>query len=490
MAHRGHLDGLMRHGAFSGAGLSGRQPLEPSPATILEILENKLAVQTAEAEKLIRENQRLADSHAALRKDIIDTETEMQMIRTHLGDVQVETDMHMRDLVERIRLMEADIQAGDAVKKELHQVHMEAKRLITERQMLTNDLEATTKELQKYSGDNSNLTELVAELDGLRKEHHSLRSAFEYEKNTNIKQVEQMRTMEMNLITMTKEADKLRADLANAANRAHAAQVTPPQPGTGQAAAASAATKPYASAYTSHPSAYQQGTSQAAAYQQGTAQAAAYQQGTPQSAAYQQGTPQSAAYQQGAPQSAAYQQGAPQSAAYQQGAPQAAAYQQGAPQSAAYQQGAPQAAAYQQGAAQAGAYQQGAPQAGAYQQGAPQAGAYQQGTYGYPTAYDSATAYQLHANAYASYSGYPVAGYAQPSYPGTYAAPQQHPAATQQHPVASGAATDTTSAYGAAGSTGYPAAPVQASSGAANAGQAAPPASYPATYDPTKAAQR
>uniref|UniRef100_A0A453PU94 Uncharacterized protein n=1 Tax=Aegilops tauschii subsp. strangulata TaxID=200361 RepID=A0A453PU94_AEGTS len=221
MAHRGHLDGLMRRGAFSGAGLSGRQPLEPSPATILEILENKLAVQTAEAEKLIRENQRLADSHAALRKDIIDTETEMQMIRTHLGDVQVETDMHMRDLVERIRLMEADIQAGDAVKKELHQVHMEAKRLITERQMLTNDLEATTKELQKYSGDNSNLTELVAELDGLRKEHHSLRSAFEYEKNTNIKQVEQMRTMEMNLITMTKEADKLRADLANAANRAH-----------------------------------------------------------------------------------------------------------------------------------------------------------------------------------------------------------------------------------------------------------------------------
>ncbi|VAI50449.1 unnamed protein product [Triticum turgidum subsp. durum] len=388
MAHRGHLDGLMRHGAFSGAGLSGRQPLEPSPATILEILENKLAVQTTEAEKLIRENQRLADSHAALRKDIIDTETEMQMIRTHLGDVQVETDMHMRDLVERIRLMEADIQAGDAVKKELHQVHMEAKRLITERQMLTNDLEAATKELQKYSGDNSNLTELVAELDGLRKEHHSLRSAFEYEKNTNIKQVEQMRTMEMNLITMTKEADKLRADLANAANRAHAAQVTPPQPGTGQAAAASAATNPYASAYTSHPSAYQQGTSQAAAYQQGT-----------------------------------------------------------------------------------------------YQQGAPQAGAYQQGTYGYPTAYDSATAYQLHANAYASYSGYPVAGYAQPSYPGTYAAPQQHP-------VASGAATDTTSVYGAAGSTGYPAAPVQASSGAANAGQAAPPASYPATYDPTKAAQR
>ncbi|XP_047065719.1 protein FLX-like 1 [Lolium rigidum] len=460
MAHRGHSDGrisqtpgLMRHGAFSTASLSARQPLEPSPATILEILENKLAALTGEAEKLIRENQRLASSHVVLRQDIVDTEKEMQMIRSHLGDVQVETDMHIRDLVERIRLMEADIQAGDAVKKELQQVHMEAKRLVSERQRFTSEIEILTKEIQNFPVDNSNLPELVAELDGLRKEHHNLRSAFEYEKNTNIKQVEQMRTMEINLITMTTEADKLRADVANATNRAHGAHVTAPQPGTAQAAAASAATNPYANAYASHPSAYQQGTPQAAAYQQGTPQAAAYQQGTPQAAAYQQGTPQAAAYQQGTHQTAAYQQGNPQAAGYQQGNPQAMAYQHGA-----YQQGTPQA--YQQGTPQAGAYQQGAPQAGAYQQGTPQAGGY-----AYPTAYD-ANAYQMHANAYAGYSGYPVAGYAQPGYPGTYATPQ--------HPTTSGAATDGTNVYGAAASTGYPAPPVQASSGAANTGQAPP----------------
>ncbi|XP_047055294.1 protein FLX-like 1 isoform X1 [Lolium rigidum] len=465
MAHRGQSDGrtpgLMRHGAFSTASLSACQPLEPSPPTILDILENKLAALTGEAEKLIRENHRLASSHVVLRQDIVETEKEMQMIRSHLGDVQVETDMHIRDLVERIRLMEADIQAGDAVKKELHQVHMEAKRLITERQMLTSEIQIVTEEMPKFPVDNNNLPELVAELDGLRKEHHSLRSAFEYEKNTNIKQVEQMRTMEVNLITMTKEADKLRADVANATNRAHAgAHVTAPQPGTAQAAGTSAVTNPYANAYANHPSAYQQGTAQAAAYQQGTPQAAPYQQGTPQAAAYQQGTHQTAPYHQGTPQAAAYQQGNPQAAGYQQGNPQAMAYQHGA---------------YQQGTPQAGAYQQGTPQAGAYQQGTPQAGGY-----AYPTAYD-ANAYQMHANAYAAYSGYPVAGYAQPGYPGTYAAPQ--------HPTTSGAATDGTNVYGAAASTGYPAPPVQASSGAANPGQA-PPAPYPATYDSTSGAQR
>ncbi|KAL5216275.1 hypothetical protein ABZP36_007676 [Zizania latifolia] len=374
MAYRGHLDGwsvqgpgLMRDGSF------------PGSATTLEILENKLAMQTAEAEKLIRENQRLASSHVVLRQDIIDTEKEMQMIRAHLGNVQTETDMHIRDLVERMRLMEADIQTGDSVKQELHHVHMEAKRLIAERQMLTVEIDKVNKDLHKLSGDNKNLPELLVELDGLHKEHHSLRSAFEYEKNTNIKQVEQMRTMEMNLVTMTKEADKLRADVANAEKRA-------------QAAHAAAAAQAVAS---------QQGTTQAGAYQQGTTQAGMYQQGTSQ------------------------------------------------------------AVAYHQGSTQAGAYT-------------------------YPTAYDAATAYQMHAaqaSAYAGYPGYPVAGYTQaalPSYPGAYAAPQ--------YPISSGVATDAASMYGAPSSAGYPTGIAQSSSGAANAGQA--PAPYPGAYDPTRTGQR
>ncbi|XP_062225929.1 protein FLX-like 4 isoform X2 [Phragmites australis] len=405
MAHRGHLDGLstqapglMRHGSFAAASLSRLSSLDSSAT--LEMLENKLSMQTAEVENLIRENQRLAKSHEVLRQDIVDTEKEMQMIRAHLGEIQEETDLQIRDLLERIRLMEADIHSGDAVKKELHQVHMEAKRLTAERQMLTLEIGNVTKEQHKFSAsvDNKNLPELFAELDGLRKEHHSLRSQFEYEKNTNIKQVEQMRTMEMNLITMTKEAEKLRADVANAERRAQAqaaaaaqaagAQVTASQPGTAQATAVSAAANPYASAYANYPSAYQHGT-QPGAYQQGT-------------------------------------------------------------------------------------------QPGAYQQGT------QPGAYTYTTAYDAATAYQMHAaqgNAYAGYSGYPVAAYAQSalhSYPAAYAVPP--------HPVSSSAATDVASLYGTVGSAGYPAGQVQPSSGTANAGQEPPPtAPYPGTYDPTRA---
>lgn len=179
MAHRGHLDGLraqdpglMRHASFAAGNLSNR-----SDSSSLEMLESKLAMQTAEVEKLIRENQRLATSHVVLRQDIVDTEKEMQLIRTHLGEVQTETDLQIRDLLETIRLMEADIQSGDAVQRELHQVRMEAKRLSAERQMLTLEMDNANKEMQKLSAscDNKSLPELLAELDGLRKEHHGLR---------------------------------------------------------------------------------------------------------------------------------------------------------------------------------------------------------------------------------------------------------------------------------------------------------------------------
>ena len=73
--------------------------------------------------------------------------------------------------------MEADIQIGDAVRKELHQVHMEVKRLVAERQTVNLEIENANKEIQKLSAssDNKSLPELLAELDGLRKEHHNLR---------------------------------------------------------------------------------------------------------------------------------------------------------------------------------------------------------------------------------------------------------------------------------------------------------------------------
>lgn len=46
------------------------------------------------------------------------------------------------------------------------------------------------------------------------------RVAFEYEKGSNIDQVERMHAMERNLISMAREVEKLRAEVLNAEKRA------------------------------------------------------------------------------------------------------------------------------------------------------------------------------------------------------------------------------------------------------------------------------
>jgi len=161
----------MRHGPFPGAG--PHRPLEPLP--LPELLENKVASQAAEIERLLRENQRLAGTHAAMRQEIGANQQEMQRIKSHIGSIRTESDIQIRGLLEKIRKMEDDIHAGEMVKKELQQAHKEAQTLIIRRQELTGEIQLLTEELQKASGNNKRLPELIAELDGLRQEHQKLR---------------------------------------------------------------------------------------------------------------------------------------------------------------------------------------------------------------------------------------------------------------------------------------------------------------------------
>lgn len=213
--------GMMRHGPFPGGLVPAapHRPLEPLP--LPELLEKKMAVEAAEAARLLRENQRLAAAHVALREDLIVTQKEMQRIDAHIGSIQAESDIQIRGLLEKIGKMESDIRASEMVKKELQQAHIEAQSLFTVRQELTAEIQLVTEELQKIQADGKRLPELNVELDGLRQEHQKLRAAFEYEKSSNVEQVEQMRSMEQNLISMAREVEKLRAEVMKAEKGTH-----------------------------------------------------------------------------------------------------------------------------------------------------------------------------------------------------------------------------------------------------------------------------
>ncbi|ONI27659.1 hypothetical protein PRUPE_1G098700 [Prunus persica] len=216
--------GMMRHGPLPGLGPPpGHRPFEALPRP--ELLENKIAYQAAEIKQLTGDNHRLAATHVDLRQDLLAAEEELQRLKAHMRSIQTESDIQMRGLLDKIAKREADIEAGEGVKKELQKAHMEAQTLVAARQELTIQIRKATEELQKARLDVEKLPGLHAELDSLRREHHRLRSTFEYEKGLNIEEVEQMKAMEKNLIGMAREVERLRDEVSNAEKRAHGAGV-------------------------------------------------------------------------------------------------------------------------------------------------------------------------------------------------------------------------------------------------------------------------
>ncbi|PKU65559.1 hypothetical protein MA16_Dca024867 [Dendrobium catenatum] len=210
--------GMMRHGPFPVHPSSGHHPLEPvNPA---EVLEKKIVVQEAEMDRLTMENRRFAATHVALRQELVASQHELQRIQAHVGSIHNESEIQIRGLLEKISKAEIDIHASEEVRKDLQKVHLERQSLLSERQELASEIQHMKEGLQKAKADIKNLPELHVELEGLRQEHKKLRSAFEYEKNLNKEQVEQMCGMEKNLITMAKEVEKLRADILKIENTA------------------------------------------------------------------------------------------------------------------------------------------------------------------------------------------------------------------------------------------------------------------------------
>lgn len=161
--------GMMRHGPFP----AGQRPLDPLPH--LDLLENKIAAQAAEMEQLAGDNHRLAAAQVALREDLVAAQQEAQRLKAHIRSIQTESDIQIRVLLDKIAKMETDIRAGENVKTDLKQAHMEAQSLVKAREELATQIQQASQELQKVRAEVKSLPDLHDELDTLRHELKRLR---------------------------------------------------------------------------------------------------------------------------------------------------------------------------------------------------------------------------------------------------------------------------------------------------------------------------
>lgn len=229
MAGRGHMPrSLARHPGMGPDhfGPVMRHPLGPHPLDQLppiELLERRLAGQHEELQRLAMDNQRLGATHVALREELAGTQQELQRMHAQMAAIQGEKEHQLRGLIDKTAKMEAELQSTETMKGELQQAQADAQSLMLIRQDLTGQVQQLSAELQRAHAEVQQVPALHAEMDGLRQELIRARNAFEYEKAANNEQMHQMQAMEKNLLSMAREVEKLRAQLATTDKRVHGA---------------------------------------------------------------------------------------------------------------------------------------------------------------------------------------------------------------------------------------------------------------------------
>lgn len=183
-----------------------------------EVLEQKLALQHGEIQRLATENERLAASHVALRQELGAAQQELQRLQAHIGAMKHEKEQQMRGMMDKIAKMENDLKAADSIKVDLEKARSEAQNLVAARQELIAKVEHLTQDFHRTYSEVQQIPILISELESLRQDYHHCKATCDYEKKLYSEHYESLQEMEKNYLSMSREVEKLRAELANAVN--------------------------------------------------------------------------------------------------------------------------------------------------------------------------------------------------------------------------------------------------------------------------------
>ncbi|XP_022895637.1 protein FLX-like 2 isoform X2 [Olea europaea var. sylvestris] len=190
----------------------------PLEMLLPEVMEQKLTAQHVEMNKLATENQRLATTHGTLRQDLATAKHELQLVHAHIADMKAEKEHHTKGLMDKTARMEAELQAAESIKTEFQQAHAEARSLFSARQEQISQAQQLTRDLQMAHSEAQQIPALMAEIESLRQEYQQCRATYDYEKKLYSDHLESLQVMEKNYMAMSREVDKLRAELTNSVN--------------------------------------------------------------------------------------------------------------------------------------------------------------------------------------------------------------------------------------------------------------------------------
>ncbi|KAL9284253.1 Protein FLX-like 4 [Arabidopsis thaliana] len=188
--------------------------------SLSDILENKIAVQAAEIDRLSNDNRKLASSYVALKEDLTVADREVQGLRAHIRKTETDHEIQIRSTLEKIAKMEGMVKNRENIRREVQSAHIEAHRLAREREELASKVKLGMKDLKKVCLEAESLEASSQELERLKEEHQRLRKEFEEEKSGNVEKLAQLKEMERKIIGAVKAIEKLRSEISTARNKA------------------------------------------------------------------------------------------------------------------------------------------------------------------------------------------------------------------------------------------------------------------------------
>ncbi|WOL13013.1 protein FLX-like 1 [Canna indica] len=198
-------------------GLHARHALHPA------IIEERIAAQHQDIQGLLSDNQHLAATHVALKQELDAAQHEIGRMSCAVASIQADKDQQLREVYDKSMKLESELRAIEAMREELVQVRRDIGKLNAVRQELTNQAEALNQDLSRASAEMQQTPAIKAEIEAIKQEVQHVRAVTECEKKGHSSNYEQGQVMEKNLISMAREVEKLRAEIANAEKRARAA---------------------------------------------------------------------------------------------------------------------------------------------------------------------------------------------------------------------------------------------------------------------------
>ncbi|CAA0828398.1 Protein FLX-like 1 [Striga hermonthica] len=195
-------------------------PIRRLTPTDIHLIEARIAANDREIQTLLRDNQRLAAAHVALKQDATAAQDDLRRASAAAASVKADRDARVREVYDRSLKLEVEARPFDGIAADLGRVRAAIEELRAERKDRLENLMAIEGEIAAAQSELRRVPQLRSEIEAAQREIHQGREAIQREREMQTTNFQIDRAMEKHLVAMAREAEKLRSELADAEKRA------------------------------------------------------------------------------------------------------------------------------------------------------------------------------------------------------------------------------------------------------------------------------